>query len=39
MNSSAHKDIILSSEFSHIGVGYYAGGQNGTYWTLVLIKK
>ncbi len=39
LNSTSHKDIILSNEFTHIGVGYYAGGQNGTYWTLMLIKR
>ncbi|MBE7051661.1 MAG: hypothetical protein E7395_03735 [Ruminococcaceae bacterium] len=39
MNSPSHRDIILRTEFTHIGVGYYAGGSNGTYWTLVLVGR
>jgi len=39
MNSTSHKENILNFEFTHIGVGYYAGGSNGTYWTLVLIAR
>lgn len=36
MNSSGHRANILSSEFTHIGVGYDA---NGHYWTQMFIKK
>lgn len=39
MNSPDHRDKILNFEFTHIGVGYYAGGSNGTYWTLILIQR
>lgn len=39
MNSPAHRENILNPEFTHIGVGYYAGGSNGTYWTLMLIER
>lgn len=39
MNSPAHKENILNAEFTHIGVGYYAGGSNGTYWTLMLLAR
>ena len=39
MNSEKHRDNILNFEFTHIGVGYYAGGSNGTYWTLVMISR
>lgn len=31
MNSDGHRGNILSREFTHIGVGYYAGAQ-GPYW-------
>ena len=37
MNSASHRDNILNFEFTQIGVGYYYGGSNGTYWTLLLI--
>lgn len=36
MNSSGHRANILSSKFTHIGVGYDA---NGHYWTQMFIKK
>lgn len=39
MNSEAHRDNILNFEFTHIGVGYYFGGSNGTYWTLMLVSR
>lgn len=39
MNSESHRDNILNFEFTHIGVGYYFGGPNGTYWTLMLISR
>lgn len=39
LNSPSHKTSILSSEFTHIGLGYWLGGPNGTYWTLVLAAR
>ena len=39
IKSPAHKEIILSPSFTHIGVGYYAGGTNGTYWTMMLVSR
>lgn len=36
MNSSGHRANILSTKFTHIGVGYDA---NGHYWTQMFIKK
>ncbi|WP_203362773.1 CAP domain-containing protein [Bacillus sp. REN10] len=39
MNSSGHRANILSSSFTHIGVGYYKGGSQGVYWTQMFISK
>ncbi len=39
MNSASHRQNILNGDFTHIGVGYHAGGSNGTYWTLMLIGR
>lgn len=39
IKSPAHKEIILSPSFTHIGVGYHAGGTNGTYWTMMLVSR
>ncbi|MBR2404413.1 MAG: hypothetical protein IKA95_02025 [Clostridia bacterium] len=39
LKSPAHKEIILHPAFTHIGVGYYAGGNNGTYWTMMLVSR
>ena len=39
MNSSGHKANILSSSFTHIGVGYAKGGSYGHYWTQQFISK
>lgn len=39
LNSSNLKTSILSSEFTHIGLGYWLGGPNGTYWTLLLVQR
>ena len=39
MNSAPHRQNILNGDFTHIGVGYHAGGSNGTYWTLMLIER
>ncbi len=36
MNSSGHRANILNSNFTHIGVGYVAGGN---YWTQMFIRK
>lgn len=38
MNSEKHRANLLNAEFGKIGIGYYAGGTNGTYWTVVLIS-
>ncbi len=38
MNSEKHKANLVNPEFGKIGIGYYAGGTNGTYWTVVLIS-
>lgn len=36
MNSSGHRANILNSGYTHIGVGYVAGGN---YWTQMFISK
>ena len=36
MNSPGHKANILSSDFTHIGIGY---DKNGNYWTQQFISK
>lgn len=36
MNSAGHRANIMSTSFTHIGVGYVAGGH---YWTQMFIKK
>ena len=36
MNSSGHRANILNKSFTHIGVGYVAGGN---YWTQMFISK
>jgi len=36
MNSSGHRANIMSSDFTHIGVGYV---ESGHYWTQMFIKK
>jgi uncharacterized protein YkwD/stress response protein SCP2 len=33
MTSPGHRRNILKPEFTHIGVGYAAGGRSATYWT------
>lgn len=35
MNSKGHRENILNSEFTHIGVGYE---PNGHYWTQMFIR-
>ncbi|WP_070120232.1 SafA/ExsA family spore coat assembly protein [Bacillus marinisedimentorum] len=39
MNSSGHRKNILNGNYTHIGVGYAAGGSGGKYWTQMFIKK
>lgn len=39
MDSAAHRENILNFKFTHMGIGYYAGGSNGTYWTLVMVER
>jgi uncharacterized YkwD family protein/spore coat assembly protein SafA len=39
MNSSGHRANILKADFTHIGVGYYQGGQYGHMWTQMFIAK
>ena len=36
MNSSGHRANILNSSFTHIGVGYVAGGK---YWTQLFVGR
>ncbi|AJD91221.1 sporulation protein [Jeotgalibacillus malaysiensis] len=36
MNSEGHRQNILSTTYTHIGVGYV---ENGNYWTLMFIGK
>lgn len=36
MNSEGHRANIMSTKYSHIGVGYVADGH---YWTQMFIKK
>jgi len=38
MNSSGHRDILLSPDYTEIGVGYVAGGTYGHYWTAVFAR-
>ncbi len=37
MNTPTNKAKILNENFTKVALGYYAGGPNGTYWTLDLI--
>lgn len=39
MGSPGHRANILNSNFTHIGVGYVAGGSYGSYWTQQFIGK
>jgi len=36
-NSPSHYETLVNSLFTRVGIGYHAGGENGTYWTLVLV--
>jgi uncharacterized YkwD family protein/spore coat assembly protein SafA len=39
MNSTGHRQNILSKSYTHIGVGYAQGGSGRHYWTQMFIKK
>ena len=39
MNSEGHRENILSSEYSELGVGYAEGGTQRTYWVQQFIGK
>ncbi len=39
MNSSGHRQNILSSNYTEIGVGYARGGSYGHYWTQMFIGR
>ncbi|QPC48159.1 SafA/ExsA family spore coat assembly protein [Mangrovibacillus cuniculi] len=39
MNSPGHRKNILSSGYTHIGVGYAKGGSYTHYWTQMFISK
>jgi uncharacterized YkwD family protein len=39
MNSEGHRKNILSASFTHLGVGYAAGGSYKHYWTQMFIGK
>lgn len=39
MNSPGHRQNILSSSYTHIGVGYAKGGTRNYYWTQQFISK
>ncbi|KEF35997.1 spore coat assembly protein SafA/uncharacterized protein, YkwD family [Schinkia azotoformans MEV2011] len=39
MNSPGHRQNILDSRMTHIGVGYAKGGSYQHYWTQMFIKK
>ena len=38
MNSPGHRQNILSTQYTEIGVGYVAGGSYGVYWTQMFIR-
>lgn len=39
MNSEGHRKNILSTGYTHIGVGYAQGGSKQHYWTQMFISK
>ena len=39
MNSEGHRQNILNSSYTHIGVGYAEGGSYRHYWTQMFIRK
>jgi len=38
MNSQGHRENILNSSYTQIGVGYASGGSMGHYWTQMFIR-
>ncbi len=38
MNSPKHKANLMSGEFTKIGIGFYVGGTNGTYWDIIFVS-
>lgn len=39
MNSSGHRANILNSSYTELGVGYYAGGNQGHFWVQLFTGK
>ncbi|MGM0902175.1 MAG: SafA/ExsA family spore coat assembly protein [Bacillota bacterium] len=39
MDSPGHRENILKSGYTHIGVGHASGGSYGHYWTQMFITK
>ncbi|PYZ98915.1 hypothetical protein CR205_10195 [Alteribacter lacisalsi] len=39
MNSQGHRENILSSNYTEIGVGHVEGGQYGHFWTQMFISR
>jgi uncharacterized protein YkwD len=39
MNSPGHRANILNREYTHLGVGYAAGGTYRHYWTQMFITR
>lgn len=39
MNSSGHRANILNANYTHLGVGYYKQGQQGTYWVQLFTQQ
>jgi uncharacterized protein YkwD len=39
MNSDGHCANFMNPRFSHIGIGYYPGGEWGNYWTATLMAS
>ncbi|MFB4213143.1 SafA/ExsA family spore coat assembly protein [Shouchella sp. JSM 1781072] len=39
MNSTGHRQNILSSNYTEIGIGYAQGGSYGHYWTQMFISR
>lgn len=39
MNSQGHRENIMNSGYTHIGVGHVEGGSYGHYWTQMFISK
>ena len=39
MNSQGHRDAILDDRYTHIGIGYAAGGSRSHYWTQLFLRE